>query len=136
MFIIRTLFWVSLVVLLLPIGKDSNSNIIGATKYAVEGSDQFCHRNVDICNISSEVWRSLKYKAAYGFEMVAGVAREIRENSRDPYAPTYKSRDNGWSTGSVEKSASTKKVKLNSQNTLKSSDLEAGWSFEEKHASL
>jgi hypothetical protein len=136
MFIIRTLFWVSLVVLLLPIGKDNNSNIIGATKYAVEGSDKFCTRNVDICNISAEVWSSLKYKAAYGVEMVSGVAREIRENSRDPYDPAYRSRKNEWSTGNVEKNASAKKVQFKGQNTLRSSDLEPSWSLEEKHASL
>lgn len=129
MFIIRTVFWVSLVILLLPIGQGNNANIIGATKHAVNGSEQFCNRNVDICNIGQEVWASLKYKASYGFEMIAGAAKEIRENSKSPYAPAYRARENDWNTGSLDKKA-TKKVAFNSQNTLSASDLEPGWSFE------
>lgn len=129
MFIIRTVFWVSLVILLVPFGQGNNANIIGATKHAVKGSDQFCNRNVDICNISQEVWASLKYKAAYGFEMIAGAAKEIRENSKSPYNPAYRARENAWRTDNVEQK-SAKKVAFSSQNTLSASDLEPGWSFE------
>lgn len=133
MFIIRTLFWVSLVILLLPIGQNNEANIIGATKYAIQDGNKFCNRNVDICNISSEVWRSFKYKAAYSYEVVAGVAREIRQNSKDPYAPTYKKGDDQWRTSSLgDKAPATvkaQKISLKSQNTLTANDMEPAWSF-------
>ncbi len=133
MFIIRTLFWVSLVILLLPIGQNNEANIIGATKYAIQDGDKFCNRNVDICNISSEVWRSFKYKAAYGLEVVSGVAKEIRQNSRDPYAPAYKASENQWRTSSLGAKTpaqpKAQKVSLTGQNTLNPTDMEPAWSF-------
>ncbi|CAN0524291.1 unnamed protein product, partial [Scytosiphon promiscuus] len=76
MFLIRTFFWVSLVILLLPVGEKNSSNLIGATKYAFSDMGQFCTRNVDICNISHEAWESLKYKTVYGVKVMISSVKD------------------------------------------------------------
>lgn len=145
MFLIRTFFWVSLVILLLPVGGKGDANLVGATKYAFRDLDKFCERNVDICNISSEAWRSLKFKAAYGFDVIASMAKEIKENSTAEYQPEYdrstdsiKGESNSWRTGSLnpEKHSSIKATKLSGQNTLTSNDMTPKWSLSSQQASL
>lgn len=144
MFLIRTFFWVSLVILLLPVGGKGDANLVGATKYAFRDLDKFCDRNVDICNISSEAWRSLKYKAAYGFDVVASVAKDIKENSSSEYQPEYgrdkasANGENSWRTGSLnsQKHSSLNASELSGQNTLTSTDMTPKWSLSSQQASL
>ena len=130
MFLIRTLFWVSLIILLLPIGQDNSSNVMGATKHALSDMDQFCHRNVDVCNIGSEAWKNLKYKAAYSFDLASGFAKQVKEANVANYTPVYKTAPKDWETSSIKEHTQDKATSgLLSKNTLKKSDLEPAWSF-------
>ena len=130
MFLIRTFFWVSLIILLLPIGQNNSSNVMGATKHALSDMDQFCQRNVDVCNIGSEAWKSLKYKAAYSFDLASGFAKQVKEANVANYTPVYKTAPQDWETSSIKglEEETVKSVPL-SKNTLKKSDLEPAWSF-------
>ncbi len=133
MFLIRTFFWVSLVILLVPLGNNNSSNVVGATKYAFRDMSQFCNRNVDICNISQEAWRTIKYKAEYGYNIVVAVAKDMKESSQKEYKPAYSPKSDGksegWRTGSLEKQPVKTKVssKFEGQNTLKAADMEPEW---------
>ena len=62
MFLIRTFFWVTLIILLVPLGNDNSANVMGATKHAFKDMNQFCYRNVDICNKRLASWRRAKAK--------------------------------------------------------------------------
>ncbi len=129
MFLVRTLFWVSLVIMLLPIGGKETGNMLGATKHALNGMDQFCDRNVDICNISEEAWKSFKYKAAYSLDALTKVARDIKAQGTQSYSPVYRAKPENWAG---ENSKEVKRVKTNttfSNNTLTSDDLQPGWSL-------
>ncbi len=133
MFLIRTFFWVSLVILLVPLGNNNSANVVGATKYAFRDMNQFCNRNVDICNISQEAWRTIKYKAEYGYNIVVAVAKDMKESSQKDYKPTYSPKSDAkseeWRTGSIEKQSAKTKVssKIEGQNTLNAADMEPEW---------
>ena len=122
MFLIRTFFWVSLVILLVPFGNNNSANVMGATKHAFRDMNQFCHRNVDICNISQEAWRTIKYKAEYGYNIVVAVAKDMKENSKKDYEPAYRPKSNEWRSGTGQK-----QNKFDSQNTLSAADMEPEW---------
>ena len=119
MFLIRTFFWVTLVILLVPIGNSNSANVMGATKHAFRDMNQFCYRNVDICNISQEAWRTIKYKAEYGFNVVVAVAKDMKESSQKAYEPAFKPKSDEYRTG--------KKSESFSQNTLSAADMEPEW---------
>ena len=131
MFLIRTIFWVSLVILLLPVGGSNSSNLLGATKHAMNDMDQFCARNVDICNISTEAWKSLKYKAAYSFDALASMAKDIKQAGNQDYSPVYEVKPGNWQQNTPGGRLYTSST--NTQNTLTSSDLQPGWSFDSKN---
>ncbi len=122
MFLIRTFFWVSLVILLVPFGHNNSANVVGATKHAFRDMSQFCNRNVDICNISQEAWSTIKYKAEYGYNIVVAVAKDMKENTQKEYKPTYKTQTEGLRTGNQKQKAS-----FESQNTLSAADMEPEW---------
>ena len=129
MFLIRTFFWVSLVILLVPIGHDNSANVVGATKHAFRDLSQFCNRNVDICNISQEAWHTIKYKAEYGYNIVVAVAKDMKENTQKEYKPTYKTQSEDWRTGSLKEqpNKTKEKTKIESQNTLSAAEMEPEW---------
>ena len=103
---------------------------MGATKHALNGMDKFCGRNVDVCNISSEAWKSLKYKAAYSFDLVANMAKEIKKSGNQPYSPVYQAPPSDWRTGSLNTSKKDQqKSGIQGQNTLTSNDLKPAWSL-------
>lgn len=131
MFLIRTVFWVALLILLLPIGGKNAGNMYGATKHAFNGMDQFCNRNVDICNISQEAWKSLKYKAAYSFETLSSMARQIKAQGTQSYSPVYRSKPENWQPGLNRQAADYKAGNRDyGQNTLRGDDLKPKWSYE------
>lgn len=130
MFFIRTVFWLSLVILLLPVSGNNTGNILGAAKHAFNGTDQFCHRNIDVCNISQEAWKSFKYKAAYSFEKLSKLAKDFKAEATQSYSPVYRAKPDDWPTASLEK-VNTKQKDL-SANTLTGEDLEPAWSFKPK----
>lgn len=129
MFLIRTFFWVTLVILLVPLGNDNSANVMGATKHAFKDMNQFCYRNVDICNISQEAWRTIKYKAEYGYNVVVAVAKDMKENSRKEYEPTFMPKSNNWRADEGQKQIQNKGRNTNtySQNTLSAADMEPEW---------
>lgn len=136
MFLIRTFFWVSLVILLVPVGSNNSANVVGATKYAFRDMGQFCQRNVDICNISSEAWSSMKYKATYGYNIMLAVAKDMKESSQRQYKPEFGANSEAWRTGSLkQKSKKSKNIEvssIDSQNTLNSADMQPEWSIASK----
>ncbi len=79
MFILRTAFWLSLVIVLLPAGtekNDSTANLVSAkeaisvAQSTVGDLSQFCARNPDTCVTGNLVVSSFGQKARYGAEIV------------------------------------------------------------------
>jgi hypothetical protein len=79
MFIIRTAFWLSLVILCLPVGSDENkssASAVGAVeamsvaRSAVGDLSKFCERNPGTCDTGNMVVSSFGQKARYGAQIV------------------------------------------------------------------
>lgn len=133
MFLIRTVFWLSLVIFLLPIGDKNSSNVIGVTAEAFGNSNHFCERNRDVCNITQEAWKSLKFKAAYSFDTVANLARDIKNQAEVGNSYAYDSTKPVWKTGNLSTHKQSKQTLSASEyNTLTTKDLEVEWSLEGK----
>ena len=79
MFIIRTAFWLSLVILCLPVGSNDNNpseSVAGAAeamsvaRSAVGDFSKFCERNPGACDTGNLVVSSFGQKARYGAQIV------------------------------------------------------------------
>jgi hypothetical protein len=82
MFILRTVFWLSVVILLLPAAKDdqtvSNANkmsmneAVTAATSTVSDMAGFCDRNPGVCSTGKEALHTFGLKAKYGATLVYG----------------------------------------------------------------
>lgn len=96
MFLLRTAFWLSLVVVLLPTPDDENiaaTNMVGTTEAislaqsTVGDLSQFCIRNPETCVTGNQVVSSFGQKARYGAEI---VYKYLDEKFGDPEKATLK----------------------------------------------
>ncbi|MCB2078634.1 MAG: DUF5330 domain-containing protein [Novosphingobium sp.] len=79
-FLLRAAFWLSLVVLLLPAGEDSDARVsqvstgeaINAAQTFVSDMSGFCGRNPDTCETGEQALRTFGSKARYGAKLVYG----------------------------------------------------------------
>lgn len=94
MFLIRTAFWLSLLILLLPTGEqpdttDQSANlgvgeVYGAAEATYSDLASFCERNPAVCENSRTAWGTFEKKAKYGAQM---VYRYLRETTPEPEKP-------------------------------------------------
>ncbi len=73
MFLIRTAFWLVVLVLLLPTDEDQQKRIYGTAQAAVNDIAQFCDRNPQTCATGQDAFAVLVQKAQYGANMVQGL---------------------------------------------------------------
>ncbi len=127
-FLLRTAFWLSLVLILLPSGSSQRApasndvaatDAISAASATVGDLRQFCARQPDACTVGSHVATQLGYKAQAGAKMLYDFLTEA-------LAP--------HETGSIGGSDARGKAALNkassdkaSQNTLTPADLAPEW---------
>ena len=80
MFLLRTAFWLSVVVLLLPADTGSGDKAPRVTAFeamiaaraAVNDLSQFCDRNPDVCETSGTAFHVFADKVRYGAKMIYG----------------------------------------------------------------
>lgn len=73
MFLIRSAFWLVILVLLLPTDKDQQNQIYGTAQAAVSDVAGFCSRNPQTCATSQDAFAVLMQKAQYGADMLVGL---------------------------------------------------------------
>ncbi|HUU24723.1 MAG TPA: DUF5330 domain-containing protein [Methyloceanibacter sp.] len=99
MFLIRTAFWLLVLVLLVPTDKDQQSQIYGTAQAAMNDVVGFCERNPQTCATSQDAFTVLVQKAQYGAQMVMGLVEGQTETLAntlpDPIAPVAMTGDGG-----------------------------------------
>jgi hypothetical protein len=80
MFLIRTGFWLLILVLLLPTDEDQQNQIYGTAQAAVNDVVGFCDRNPQTCATSQDAFAVLVQKAQYGAQMVMGLVEGQTES--------------------------------------------------------
>jgi hypothetical protein len=94
-FLIRTAFWLSLVIMLLPADGDTNDKAprvtafetISAAQAAVSDLSQFCARNPDVCVTGGSAFQVFAEKVRYGAKMIYGYFGD-KKPAADPAAGT------------------------------------------------
>jgi len=131
-FLLRTAFWLGLVLILLPAGSSQRgpsvgdvgaANAISAASATVEDVRGFCGRQPEACTIGSQVATAIGYKAQAGAKMLYDVLT-------DALAPreTGSLANDGGAHASATKSAPDKRAaRGGSQNTLTADDLAPAW---------
>jgi hypothetical protein len=76
MFLIRTAFWVGLVVLLLPSDKERQAQLYSTVSLAVHNAATFCDRNAALCEQSARHWSVFRTKLEFGAKLVFDMASE------------------------------------------------------------
>jgi hypothetical protein len=119
MFLIRTAFWLMIVILLLPTDSKQQAEVYGTAQAAVKDVTGFCDRNPDACAEGKDVFGIFMQKAEFGFEMLMGFI----ENKTAPTAS-----DTEVPAASLDATAEPASwAQSNSQNTLNPEDLAPAW---------
>jgi hypothetical protein len=93
MFLLRTIFWLIVLVLLLPTNEQQQSQVYGTAQAAVKDVSGFCERNPTVCSTGKDAFDVFVHKARFGAEMLmsfvkgrTGFAGGDVENAADPGA--------------------------------------------------
>lgn len=70
MFLIRTAFWLLILVLLLPTNQEQQNQIYGTAQATMNDVAGFCDRNPQTCATSQDAFAVLVQKAQYGAQML------------------------------------------------------------------
>ena len=73
MFIVRTVFWLSLVVLILPTDARQQQQLTSKLVSTVHHMSSFCDRNASACETGARYWDLFTQKADYGFQLAVSV---------------------------------------------------------------
>jgi hypothetical protein len=115
MFLIRTAFWLTLVILLLPTSEAEQRAVYGTAEAAVEDVRTFCTRNPDVCAKSRDAFEVFTQKAKFGAQMLMDFVADA-------------SADNVQDTGdAVERQRFPALFRNDPQNTLTADDREPSW---------
>lgn len=128
MVILRTAFWLAVIIMLLPIGGETYSDgaklrpeaqvstgeVVDAALSTARDVTGLCARQPEVCSIGAEIWQTFERKAVYAAGMVYGWLSEA-------YATT--GREEGADAGPPPKSDRMD----DPSNTLTESDLLPAW---------
>ena len=82
MFLFRTAFCLSLVVLLLPTDAHQQAKLYNAASGAVTHAMTFCDRNASLCTQGAQHWVTFKHKLEFAGRMAVDIASEQLRGER------------------------------------------------------
>ena len=119
-FLIRTAFWFSLVLLLLPFGGDESSDDLGplqallAAREAVQDFSGICERKPDVCKAGKSALHTIgvkaKASARLAYDMLGDDKAEV-EQAADAASAAEATPDTTIETGTVAPAKPTAQVK-------------------------
>ena len=75
MFLLRTIFWLVVLVLLLPTNEQQQSQVYGTAQAAVKDVSGFCERNPTVCSTGKDAFDVFVHKARFGAEMLMSFVK-------------------------------------------------------------
>jgi hypothetical protein len=93
LFLLRTAFWLTIIVLLLPTDERQRSEVYGTAQAAVHDIATFCDRNPDTCAKGKDAFGVLVQKAQFGARMLIDLVNGTKsagetEGGTGTYDPT------------------------------------------------
>ena len=116
MFLIRTAFWLTLIILLLPTNEQDQSKIYGTAEAALKDMRSFCVRNPGVCEKSGDAFEVFAQKAEFGARMLMDFVSDVA--SDDPVETAATQNDRKQSSF----------FRSDSRNTLTDDDVQPSWS--------
>lgn len=86
MFLFRTVFWLSLVVLVLPTDAQQQARLYSSVAHAAHQTATVCDRHAALCAKGAEFWVTFRTKLEFGARMVVDIATE-RLQAQQPESP-------------------------------------------------
>ena len=121
LFLIRTAFWLMIIVLLLPTDEQQRSEVYGTAQAAVNDVATFCDRNPETCARGMDAFSVFVQKAQFGARMLMDLINGRAETGEEE-SPSSEARSL-FEPASFDVSASQA-----SQDTLNPEDREEAWS--------
>jgi hypothetical protein len=118
LFLIRTAFWLTIIVLLLPTDEQQRSEVYGTAQAAVNDVATFCDRNPETCARGKDAFGVFVQKAEFGARMLMDLING-RSETGEQEGPSSEARPL-FEPASYDMSAS--------QDTLNPEDREEAWS--------
>jgi len=118
LFLIRTAFWLMIIVLLLPTDAQQRSEVYGTAQAAVNDVATFCDRNPESCARGKDAFGVFVQKAQFGARMLMDLINGRTETGGE-VAPSSEGQSL-FEPASFDTSAS--------QDTLNPEDREEAWS--------
>ena len=116
MFLIRTAFWLSLLILILPTDGQKQQVIYGNTEAAVKDIRNFCARNPDVCEASKNAAYTFSQKAKFGAKMLMDfVQKKTGDANFQPVSQSGNRRPSFF--------------RRDTQSTLTAEDMQPAWSI-------
>ncbi|OFW71322.1 MAG: hypothetical protein A2W02_04995 [Alphaproteobacteria bacterium RBG_16_64_48] len=125
LFLIRTAFWLMIIVLLLPTDQQQRSEVYGTAQATVHDVATFCDRNPETCARGKDAFSVFVQKAQFGARMLMDLINN-RTGADDQDSPSE-----NQDTPSPEASALFAPASFDmsgSQDTLNPEDREEAWS--------
>jgi hypothetical protein len=122
MFLIRTSFWLVILILLLPTDEQQRSQIYGTAESTVHDVATFCDRNPTTCETGREAFNVLVQKAEYGAALLMDLVNEKMADGSDGNSGTLPMLEPAPSSGPALWD------RADSQDTLSPEDRAAAWS--------
>lgn len=82
MFLVKSAFWLLILVLLIPTDQDQQNQIYGTAQTAMKDIAGFCDRNPKTCTTGQDAFQVLVQKAQYGAQMIMALVEERPEGER------------------------------------------------------
>jgi hypothetical protein len=87
--VLRMVFWLAVLVLLLPTDERQQARLYEGARAAVEGMTTFCDRNPKLCEVGSDAWAAVRSKAEFAGRMANDIA--ARSGAWEAEAPAVQS---------------------------------------------
>jgi hypothetical protein len=129
LFLIRTAFWLMIIVLLLPTDAQQRSEVYGTAQAAVNDVATFCDRNPETCARGKDAFSVFVQKAQFGARMVMDLINN-RTSPNDEALPSDEAAPSQDMRNS-QVSSMVEPVRFDmsaSQDTLNPEDREEAWS--------
>ena len=116
-FLIRTAFWLTIIVLLLPTDETQRSEVYGTAEAAVKDVASFCDRNPETCAWGKNAFALFVQKAQFGVRMLMDL---VSNGTGASDSPQQSSEISPFEPARLNPGGS--------QDTLSPEDLEEAWS--------
>lgn len=128
MFLMRSAFWLVILLLLIPTDKEQQNQIYGTAQAALDDIAGFCDRNPQTCAKGQEAFAVLVQKAEYGADMIMALVEERGEARPASSAPQSAAAPADPAVMPVPSAVPLEMLDpSNSQDTLSPDDRQADW---------